>query len=227
MKNVASRAAATAAVLVAASVSAVWSAPTGLADKAVHIAVIGDSYTSGSGEGGNGAYAWPQLARELLAKRGVEFEADVAAQRGAGYGQPGDNGIVFEDLTAQAVRRNDALVVFFGSRNDQPVDPVKLSDQTAGTFKLARFAAPDARFLVIGPAWPTATPPSAVLAIRDSLRAQAAATGATFVDPIAENWFVGRPDLIGTDGVHPTDAGHAYMAERIAPRIFSQLTIAV
>jgi lysophospholipase L1-like esterase len=31
--------------------------------------------------------------------------------------------------------------------------------------------------------------------------------------------------LIGPDGVHPTDAGHAYMAEKIAPLIRSQLAI--
>lgn len=227
MKSRVSRAVAMTAALVAASVPGMWPSPTALADKGIHIAVIGDSYTSGSGEGGNGSNAWTQVAWELLAKRGLEVEADVAAEGGAGYGQANDRGIVFEDLAAQAVRRNDVLVVFFGSRNDQPVDPAKLSDQTAGTFKLARFAAPDARFLVIGPAWPTATPPAGVLAVRDGLRAQAAAIGATFVDPIAENWFVGRPDLIGVDGVHPTDAGHAYMAERIAPRIFNQLTIAV
>jgi lysophospholipase L1-like esterase len=48
--------------------------------------------------------------------------------------------------------------------------------------------------------------------------------GATFVDPIAEHWFVGRPDLIGADGVHPNDAGHQYMADRIAPLIRTQLS---
>ena len=47
--------------------------------------------------------------------------------------------------------------------------------------------------------------------------------GATWIDPIAERWFVGRPDLIGADGVHPTDAGHAYMADKIAPLIAAQL----
>ena len=130
-------------------------------------------------------------------------------------------------MTAHAVQRNDVLVVFFGSRNDQPVDPRRFPDLAAGTFQLARFAAPDARFLVIGPPWPTATPPPAVLKIRDSLRDQALANGAEFVDPIAEGWFVGRPDLIGRDGVHPTDAGHAYMAERIAPLIYRQLTVPV
>ena len=50
------------------------------------------------------------------------------------------------------------------------------------------------------------------------------AAGATFVDPIADRWFVGRPDLIGADGVHPNDAGHAYIADKIAPLIGAQLT---
>mgnify|MGYP002623887115 CR=1 FL=1 len=47
--------------------------------------------------------------------------------------------------------------------------------------------------------------------------------GATFVDPIAEGWFVGRPELIGADGVHPTDAGHQYLADKIAPLIGARL----
>jgi lysophospholipase L1-like esterase len=64
-----------------------------------------------------------------------------------------------------------------------------------------------------------------VLELRDTLRGQAKAIGAVFVDPLAEGWFVGRPELIGADGVHPTDAGHAYMAEKIAPLIRSQLAI--
>ena len=45
----------------------------------------------------------------------------------------------------------------------------------------------------------------------------------TFFDPIAQGWFVGRPELIGSDGIHPTDAGHAYMADKIAPLIGAQL----
>jgi lysophospholipase L1-like esterase len=80
---------------------------------------------------------------------------------------------------------------------------------------------------VIGPPWLTANPPPAVLKIRDSLREQAVAIGALFVDPIAEGSFVGRGDLIGQDGVHPTDAGHVYMADKIAPLIYDQLTIRV
>lgn len=211
-------------VIAAAGVSGAWTAPAAWADAPARIAVIGDSYTTGSDEGGNGTRSWTAQAWNLLSERGVRVQADVAAEGGAGYGRPGNHGSVFQDLTARAVRRNDVLVVFFGSRNDQPVSPAQFPGMAAGTFHLARYVAPDAKMLVIGPPWPSSTPPPAVLAIRDALRTQAAAIGATFVDPIAEDWFVGRPDLIGRDGVHPTDAGHTYMAERIAPLIYTQLT---
>lgn len=221
-------AAAVAAVLVAASVlAALWAAPAARASETTRIAVIGDSYTAGSSEGGNGPRAWPQIAWQLLAAQGVEVEADVAAEGGAGYGQRGNGGSVFVDLTARAVRRGDDVVVFFGSRNDQPVDPQTLPALAADAYSLAHYAAPGAKLLVIGPPWPTASPPPVVLRIRDSLRDQAAAFGAVFIDPIAQGWFVGRPDLIGADGVHPTDAGHAYLAAKIAPLIYEQLTVRI
>ena len=138
-------------VMIVCAVSGVGlAAPAAVGTSASRIAVIGDSYTAGSDEGGNGRRAWPELLRGLLAR--------------------GDGGSVFEDLTARAVRRSDAPIVFFGSRNDQPVDPQKFPAFAADTVQL---------------------------------------------------------DLIGQDGVHPTDAGHAYMAAKIAPLIYAQLTIRV
>jgi lysophospholipase L1-like esterase len=187
------------------------------------VAVVGDSYTTGGELGGLGAKGWPTRAWQLLARDGVSVAPDVAAEGGAGYGTRGNHGSVFEDLTADVVKPDDALVVFFGSRNDQNVDPTQLSVLAYGTFQLARRTAPSAKFLVIGPPWPTADPPGWVLGIRDALKYQAGVAGATFIDPIAQGWFVGRPELIGKDGVHPTDAGHAYMAEKIAPLIGAQL----
>lgn len=189
------------------------------------IAVIGDSYTTGTDEGGQGPQSWTSRAWLLLASQGARIDADVAAEGGAGYGIRGNQGNLFEDLTVRAVDRDDALVVFFGSRNDQPVDMQKYPVLVGETFQIARRVAPKAKVLVIGPPWPTADPPPEVLELRDTLRGQAKAIGAVFVDPLAEGWFVGRPELIGADGVHPTDAGHAYMAEKIAPLIRSQLAI--
>lgn len=188
------------------------------------VAVVGDSYTTGSGEGGEGPRGWTTRAWQLLAQQGIPVRADVVAEGGAGYGTRGNRGSVFEDLTARAVQPDDHLVVFYGSRNDEHVEPTLLSIMVYGVFQLARRTAPEARFLVIGPPWPTADPPQAILRIRDTLRYQSGLAKATFVDPIAERWFVDHPELIGADGVHPTDAGHVYMADKIAPLIADQLT---
>jgi lysophospholipase L1-like esterase len=187
------------------------------------IAVIGDSYTNGTAIGGQGPKSWPTLAWMTLARRGMQVAADVAAEGRAGYGVRGDQGNLFADLTPRVVKPDDALVVFYGSRNDQGIDPNALSGQIFNALSLARGIAPNARLLVIGPPWPTPDVPPAVLQIRDVLSFQSMLAGATFVDPIAAGWFMDRPDLIGPDGVHPTDAGHAYMADKIAPLIGDQL----
>lgn len=187
------------------------------------IAIVGDSYTNGTDIGGQGANAWTALALKTLARQGVPVVADVAAEGRAGYVVRGDRGSVFGDLAARAVKPDDELVVFYGSRNDQGIDPNVLGSMVYGAFSSARGIAPAARLLVIGPPWPTADVPPAVLQIRDTLAFQALIAGATFVDPIAQRWFVDRPELIGSDGVHPTDAGNAYMADMIAPLILAQL----
>ena len=188
------------------------------------VAVVSDSYTTGTNMGGLGRRGWTSVAWGQLAQQGSRINADVAAEGRAGYWQRGDHGSVFGDLTARAVRPDDQLVVFFGSRNDQGADPMLLGGLAHDAFEQARRIAPGARLLVIGPPWPTADVPLAVLQIRDVLRMQAGFVGADFIDPIAERWFVDDPSLIGVDGVHPTDAGHAYLAGRIAPLIRSQLT---
>jgi lysophospholipase L1-like esterase len=188
------------------------------------VAVIGDSYTTGTDEGGLGPKSWTTLAWHTLAGGGVRIAADVAAEGRAGYGVSGDHGSIFEDLTDRAVKRDDALVVFFGSRNDDGVDPGTLAEKARETFDLARHLARTARFLVIGPPWPTADVPPSILQIRDVLSSESRAVGAAFVDPIGDRWFVDRPDLIGPDGVHPNDAGHEYLADKIAPLIRMQLS---
>lgn len=187
------------------------------------VAVIGDSYTTGTDEGGLGPRCWTTRAWRLLAQRGLRITADVAAEGRAGYGVRGDHGSVFTDLTARAVQPGDAMVVFFGSRNDQGVDRELLAASARDAFHLAHRMAPSAKLLVIGPPWPTAEVPDAVLAVRDVLAAAAGSVGAVFADPIADRWFVDRPGLIGSDGVHPNDAGHEYLADRIAPLVGAQL----
>ncbi|KWX68106.1 GDSL lipase [Mycobacterium sp. NAZ190054] len=187
------------------------------------ISVIGDSYTTGSDQGGNGPKNWSPQVWKALTDHGIAVTPTVAAEGGAGYCTRGNHGSVYEDLTVRAVKPSDVLVVFFGSRNDMNADPTRLSISMYGTFRLARQIARTADLLVIGPPWPTADPPPEIVRVRDVLKYQADLAGATFFDPIAARWFVGRPELIGADGVHPTDAGHAYLAEKIAPLISAKL----
>ncbi|GBG40606.1 Rv0518 family GDSL lipase [Mycobacterium montefiorense] len=194
-----------------------------LSSRLTHIAVIGDSYTTGTDEGGLGPKAWTALTWQTLTKRGMQIAPDVAAEGRAGYVVPGDHGSIFQDLTSRVAKPDDVLVVFYGSRNDQGSDLGLLAGRARDAFTLARILAPSARFLVIGPPWPTADVPGDILQIRDVLNSEARAAGAAFVDPIGARWFVDRPDLIGPDGVHPNDAGHRYMADKIAPLIRTQL----
>lgn len=191
------------------------------------VAVIGDSYTNGTRIGGQGPNAWPALTWQMLARQGIAVDADVAAEGKAGYGVRGDQGNLFSDLTVRAVKQEDALVVFFGSINDRPVDLGLYPTLAAENFQIVRQVAPAAKILVIGPPWPNADPPPVVFALRDLLRDQAFVVGATFIDPLAEGWFFGRPDLIGADGVHPNNAGHVYMAHKIAPLIHNQLAVPI
>jgi lysophospholipase L1-like esterase len=212
------------ALLIAAVPTAATSVQLAGRESALNrVAVVSDSYTTGTDLGGLGANGWPALAWRMLADQGRPVTADVAAEGRAGYGVRGDHNSMFGDLTARAVRPDDALVVFFGSRNDQPVDALEVAGLARNAFELARRRAPTARLLVIGPPWPTADVPVRITQIRDALALVAMASGARFVDPLVERWFVGRPELIAIDGVHPTDVGHRYLAERISGLIAAEL----
>ncbi len=52
---------------------------------------------------------------------------------------------------------------------------------------------------------------------RDVIRAAAEAASVPFIDPLRQGWFADGSDLIGADGVHPTDEGHEHLADRIQP----------
>ena len=188
------------------------------------MSIIGDSYTGGSPYGGRDSRGWPALAAKQLSEDRLYIDAGVGYEGGAGYVHPGNRqGGVFGDQIPKVVRAGDQLVVFFGSRNDKNVPNDLLGEAIGQAFSEVRAAAPSASLLVVGAPWLTAEPPREILRNRDILRAEALAAHAHFVDPIDEGWFVDEPELIGPDGVHPTDDGHAYMARKMAPLIAEQL----
>jgi lysophospholipase L1-like esterase len=188
------------------------------------VAVVGGSYTAGTEWGGNGPDAWPALAAAQLRRQGINPIPYVAAEDGSGYTTAGNyQGRVFADQISEVVRQDDRLVIIFGSRTESDVLAEDFQPAVHQTLENVRAAARDAKVLVIGPVWTDANPPMEVLQTRDVIRGEAESTGAIFVDPIADGWFIDRPDLISSDGMHPTNSGHAYIAEKIAPLMAQQL----
>lgn len=188
------------------------------------ISVIGDSYTSGTRMGGRGDMGWPVLTEKQLRKQGVQSNVKVAAEGGSGYVARGEHGLTFADEIPKVVAPKDDLVVVLGSSNDGrniPLDVLRPAVQS--TLAEVRASAPEAKLLVVGPFYTAADAPPELLAVRDVVRDQAVGLGAQFVDPIGEGWFVDRPELISSDGAHPTDEGHVYLAEKLAPIIAAQI----
>ncbi|ODQ90187.1 hypothetical protein BHQ18_12200 [Mycolicibacterium flavescens] len=192
--------------------------------------VIGDSYTEGTPLGGEGDKNWTQLALRQLRREGVDITATVSAAGGSGYVTRGLSGTVFGQALQSAISADggseapEDIVLIFGGTNDQIAPRDTEAVAVRDVLKSARARAPRAKLIVVGPVWPDSEPSPAVLQIRDIVRAEAARAGATFVDPIADRWFSAEPQLIGDDGVHPTDMGHVYMSERLLPVIRSELT---
>ncbi|MDX1872145.1 SGNH/GDSL hydrolase family protein [Mycolicibacterium sp. 120266] len=185
---------------------------------AAYVAVIGDLYTIGSPSAGEGSKGWPSLAKRMLRQEGVNVELKVGARRGSGYAWHNTPmSVVFIDQVHRTVGTNSKLVILFGSESDQGNPPEQLTTIVQSTLAETKKKAPNAKLLVIGPAWARPDPPPGVLQARDVVKTQAGAFGAQFVDPLAEEWFAGKPELLAPGGDRPNDAGHEFMAGRIAP----------
>lgn len=184
------------------------------------VAVIGDSFTGGSGMDSGESARWPALLTDT-----GDWRVTTYHEGGTGYAATLD----INGAPSNFVTRVDALptdverLVFFGSINDgvQGYDATRAAAEQALTAAKAKL--PDAQILVIGPASPRWPVPAEFATARDATRDAAAAVGVTFVDPIELGWFSQNPEMIGADGTHPNDAGHAYLATELGSIFASAL----
>ncbi|RZT87894.1 lysophospholipase L1-like esterase [Pseudonocardia sediminis] len=175
------------------------------------LAVIGDSFSAGTVQGGGAARNWTAL---VGSPRGWAIGNESVGGSGYTVAPTDDGRFGAGQLRATIAYRPDVVVVE-GSRNDASTPPEKVRGATDAVLRVLRTELPRARVLVVGPIWSSAGPPAPVTACRDAIRAAAAAASVTFADPLAEGWFADPAGLIGADGVHPTDRGHEVMADRI------------
>ncbi len=201
--------------------------PTPEVERPPRVLVIGDGYTAGSDEGGVGAAGWPAVVASELEDDGRQIRVDVDAVDDRGYFARGpEQAPTFAESVQQADEGPYDVAVFFGSSSDSGAGQASTRSGAAAAYATVQERWPDAKLLVIGPAWVGGISPPDVRANRDAVAAAADEVGATFLDPLDEGWFADPTELIGSDGVHPTHEGHRRMASLIAPRLEALLASA-
>jgi lysophospholipase L1-like esterase len=176
--------------------------------------VMGDSIAGGSDQGGEGPDGWPSLVAEQL---GLTLRLD--AKGGTGYTTGGrqEGGRPYTQRVKQAIAAKPDVVVVEGSRND--VSPTKTRAAAVDTLRRLHAGLPHARILVIGPIYSFRRPIGSH-PIDEAVAAAAEKLSLPYLSAVRGGWFTGSAHrFIGSDGVHPRNAGHVYLAQRIRPAV--------
>lgn len=182
------------------------------------VSIVGDSYSTGQKQGGVGEKGWPALLGTATG-----WDITTVAVGGSGFLSRGFDGVNYSGPTflEQAEQAAGAdLIIIFGGRNDvmHYGSDASYAERVTQTVQAAAIASPDARIVVF------TSPLSPNLDVEGLAKVNGSITNAVNTFPCVElvntvdlGWFTGNDlDLIGVDGIHPTDAGHAYMESRMA-----------
>lgn len=185
----------------------------------------GDSVTAGSDEntGGSAGTWFARWARYA----GVNVDPWNVAIGGTGMTAPG-TAVDIPDRLADVTGHAPDVVIIWCGGNDGSTSITSAATQWINDVKTAT----DALVLVIGTWAPTVTATTDRQNRSNDLQAAALATGSPFIEPITGEvydqygaliasqgpWIATSGDVaayVGSDNVHPTDAGHAYIAGRM------------
>ncbi|MFV0624143.1 SGNH/GDSL hydrolase family protein [Sphingomonas sp. ac-8] len=180
------------------------------------LAVLGDSYTQGTGA--------LSAARNWVAAAAAQLQMDGWSDGigGSGWNSPGSNAPVARIGRGIAVltRAPDIVVTALGY-NDAAVDAAgvqRLRASYDATIAAIRAAWPGARLVSLGP-WTPLGPTGGLGTVRAAIAERAAAAGVRFVDLEGMIGAGNRALYTGTDSVHPTPQGHVYLGRRIGQAI--------
>jgi len=185
-------------------------------DDDARVLVFGDSWVYGS------AASEPTLGFAYLLAGELGVETVVDGVRGSGYLKPGIDGPAYGERIAQLDETLDPdVIIVEGSINDRRLYPTGYRDAVTSAWDALQSRYPDAEIVILGPAPQVLPVQKATRAIDSDLAELAAARGWWYVSPIAEDWItdVNYLDVIDTTDVgndHPSTAGHAYLAGRLA-----------
>lgn len=211
----------------------IWKLP----NPKIRAILIGDSHAGGSNENTHG-YTWPRLAMDDL--RISDFWNNAIG--GSGYTVNGQGTTYYNRVATDVTPWNPDIVLVQGGYNDgsQTLSTVFSAATTLYTKLLSDL--PSAKIIVVGPFNPSATPDSVALNLDTGLRARALSAGLPYVSLISGDVIDGKGTVvlnagpwitasnaaayIGTDNVHPNDAGHDYLAKRFT-QAYEALDISV
>jgi lysophospholipase L1-like esterase len=172
------------------------------------VAFLGDSYAAGDGAANKETDRWSALVS-------ADFGWDEAnfGFGGTAYSTGGilDGGQPFDARIADVAAASPTMVVVSGGRND--AQPEDLADRINSTFQNLRSALPNAIIVAIQPMYDSKPYPDRLTEESALIQSAVTAAGGTYLS--LPNPLEGRPDLISSDGVHPTNEGHRILADAV------------
>ena len=201
----------------------------------VKVVVTGDSYTDRMGYPNSGTIPdgmWSHVLANDLGWRDVRQVAVGAT----GYLNDGGTRLPIQGQIPRWIGLQPDVVVFAAGYNDNPVPAAPLTAAALLAFRTVRAGLPKAMIVVLGP-WAGSGGQSATTLAKEAAIAAAFRLfddGNSFFIPqenIAAPWltgtgYIGHANGIGNadtyisaDGIHPSDAGYAYLGHRAASAI--------
>ena len=188
--------------------------PTHRISRDVKVAVIGDAFVAGTILGGVGDSNWTQVLAERFAEQdGLDVTFDISSHLGAGYIARGPDQLTFGEAISRDARTDDDIVLVFGSVSDVWQRTQLLGKAVADAVEMVKERSPMAKIVLVGAQVSVGSDPLPSQSLADELSRVADEENATFIDPLAKKWFLGKNvKLLGSDDINPTDAGHRKIA---------------
>lgn len=188
----------------------------------------GDSITGGSGMNtGDSLGTW---AHRFARYSGVD-DPWIEAIGGTGYIATGSAVTIGARTATDVTAYSPAAVMLWGGYNDGLETPSNVATACTSVITAYQSGLPSAQVILVGMWSPAGTAATAHVNIDNALKAVALAKGVPFVSPITGQVLDGAGNvvltagkwvtpgnvaaMVGSDGVHPTDAGHELIANRM------------
>ncbi|MFS0867964.1 SGNH/GDSL hydrolase family protein [Microbacterium sp. 179-B 1A2 NHS] len=179
------------------------------------VLVFGDSWTYGS------AATRPTDGYAYQLGEITDWDVTVDGVRGSGYMKPGRDGPDFGGRARVLDPAADYdLVIIQGSINDRLQGERGYRERVDATWDRFERTYPRAQFVIFGPTPHDLPVHEGTARIDHDLAAEAGERGWWYISPLAEGWITPENYLAmidtGVGAKHPSDAGHTYLAEKLA-----------